>query len=208
MSSTPYPTPPAPPIRTVVQMPPGRADRGSMDRLPPTGVHRPRRWGRGRHGAALSLAVVAVLAVVLWVAAAGHLAASASLSGLPTSSASVVGCPPPGASGRCDVRLAEPGDPVVPLEGDALWRPSVGDQFSVALSPEGVASPHGWRAWSQTLVLLGLAVTLTGWAVGRWRRLLEAGTPGIITPAHSTSNTSVLHDACSRPARHRRRDIA
>ena len=190
MSSTPYPTPPAPPIRTVVQMPPGRADRGSMDRLPPTGVHRPRRWGRGRHGAALSLAALSLLALVLWVASVSHVVAAAALSGLPVSGASVVSCPQAGASGRCDVRLEGAEAPVLPLEGDALWRPSVGDRLTVAVTPEGVAAPQGWRSWSQTLVLAGLAVTLTAWAIARWRRLLEAMSPAAVEPARAPSRSS------------------
>ncbi len=126
----------------------------------------------------ITLAGVAALSLLLWVAAISQVALATSQAGRPGFEAQVVACPQPGGNaGRCDVRLTRDGHQLEALlVRPGFFAPDVGDHLTVTVvseaTPERPAevTPAGARLALTTLTLLALAVTFTIWAGQRSRR--------------------------------------
>lgn len=126
----------------------------------------------------VALIVVAAIAVLLWQLATPRLLALAGGHevGSRTVQAVVENCP---GADACDVRFTDAGsiERVLPLTDPGMFRVGEGDQLTVRVDPSGRVALAGWQAWLDVAILLVLAVALTAFGVGWWKRVLEHDDP-------------------------------
>ncbi len=124
-----------------------------------------------------ALVVVSALAILLWRFALPEAAYAVSALGAPvTATATVTGCAA-GDDHACTVTYAGPGgDAVVaPLQRHGVFAVAAGEKVDVAVAADGTVGLGAGRAGLDALLLLGLALALTVYTVGWFRRVIEHG---------------------------------
>ena len=128
----------------------------------------------------VALVLTSTLALLLWQFAIAAIGYSATVLGArQTAQAVVETCPRGfGVEDACIVRFT---DDAGRARSDVLEHPGIfalspGDRIDVAIS-EGSVGMAGWQPIADAGLLALLAVAVTGYAIGWWRRVLEHQNP-------------------------------
>lgn len=129
----------------------------------------------------VTLMVVAGCAILLWLFAVPRVgealyALSPPPEGVHASQGEIVSCPGADLARHCRVRYTT-SDGVLAdadLVRSGLFDVTVGERLPVRVQ-DGLAVVSGWRPVVDALLLIALACAFTGYAVGRWRVVLEHG---------------------------------
>lgn len=139
--------------------------------------HSPRRSSRPPVGAVAALLTVGALALALWGATLWHLGTTGgAMLTQPQANGAVVSCagsPQPG----CSVRYTTPEGSVQTriLDRPGLIGVGPGENVPVTIADDGSIGVAGWRAWTDGLILLVLAIAVTSGAFRWLERVLRAG---------------------------------
>lgn len=128
----------------------------------------------------VALALTATLALLLWQFAIAAIGYGASVVAADRTAPAVVeqcsrGI---GVDDGCTVRVTDgAGARSVPLEHPGLFALGAGDRVDVALFDDGSVGMAGWQPLADAGLLALLAVAVTTYAIGWWRRVLEHQNP-------------------------------
>lgn len=128
----------------------------------------------------VALALTATLALLLWQFAIPAIGYGASVVGADrTAQAVVEQCARGiGVDDGCVVRVTEAGSArSATLEHPGLFALGSGDRVDVALFDDGSVGLAGWPPLADAGLLTLLALAVTGYTIGWWRRVLEHRNP-------------------------------